>query len=71
MSYTNRSEIPEKYKWNLGDIFATPDDWEKAFASISKEYKRLADYQGKLSNRNTLLEFLRFSDEFDKTIEKL
>ncbi len=71
MSYTNRSEIPEKYKWNLGDIFATPDDWEKAFASISKEYKRLADYQGKLSNRNTLLEFLRLSDEFDKTIEKL
>ncbi len=71
MSYTNRSEIPEKYKWNLGDIFATPDDWEKAFVSISKEYKRLADYQGKLSNRNTLLEFLRLSDEFDKTIEKL
>ncbi len=71
MSYTNRSEIPEKYKWNLGDIFATPDDWEKAFASISKEYKRLADYQGKLSNRNTLLEFLRLSDEFAKTIEKL
>ena len=71
MSYTNRSEIPEKYKWNLGDIFATPADWEKAFASISKEYKRLADYQGKLADRNTLLEFLRLSDEFEKVIEKL
>lgn len=71
MSYTNRSEIPEKYKWNLGDIFATPADWEVAFASISKEYKRLSDYQGKLGNRDTLLEFLRLSDEFDKVIEKL
>ena len=71
MSYTNRSEIPEKYKWNLGDIFASPADWEKAFASISKEYKRLSDYQGKLGNRDTLLEFLRLSDEYDKVMEKL
>ena len=71
MSYTNRSEIPEKYKWNLGDIFATPDDWEKAFAEVSKQYKNLADYQGKLSDRNTLLKFLRLSDEYEKVIEKL
>ena len=31
MAYTNRKDIPEKYKWNLGDIFATPADWEKTF----------------------------------------
>lgn len=71
MSYTKRSEIPEKYKWNLGDIFASPADWESSFARISKDYKRLAEYKGKLSNRNTLLEFLKLSDEFDKVIEKL
>lgn len=71
MSYTNRSEIPEKYKWDLSDIFASPADWEKAFAQVSKDYKQLADFQGKLADRNTLLKFLRLSDEFDKVIEKL
>ncbi|MDE7454816.1 MAG: oligoendopeptidase F, partial [Clostridia bacterium] len=71
MSYTNRSEIPEKYKWNLGDIFATPADWEATFAKISKDYKQLASYQGKLADRDTLLKFFRKSDELEKVIEKL
>ena len=71
MSYTKRSEIPEKYKWNLGDIFATPEDWEKSFAEMSEEYKKLTAYQGKLGDRDTLLEFLRLSDEIDLKFEKL
>ena len=71
MSYTKRSEIPEKYTWNLGDIFATPEDWEKAFAEISEEYKVLTKYQGKLSDRNTLLEFLKKSDEIEMKLERL
>lgn len=71
MSYTKRSEIPEKYKWDLGDIFATPADWEKAFDEISKEYPKLAAYQGKLADRDTLLEFFKKSDEIDLKLEQL
>ncbi|MCM1533940.1 MAG: oligoendopeptidase F [Corallococcus sp.] len=71
MSYTKRSEIPEKYKWNLGDIFATVDDWEKSFAKMSKEYKKLGEFQGKLSDRDTLLKFLKLSDKIDREFEKL
>ena len=71
MSYTKRSEIPEKYKWNLGDIFATPEDWEKAFVEMSQEYPKLAAYQGKLGNRDSLLEFLKLSDQIDLKFEKL
>ena len=71
MSYTKRSEIPEKYKWNLGDIFPTPADWEKAFVEMSEEYKKLVAYQGKLGERDTLLEFLKLSDEIDLKFEKL
>ena len=44
MAYTNRKEIPEKYKWNLGDIFATPEDWQKAFDEISASYTELAAF---------------------------
>ncbi len=71
MSYTNRSEIPEKYKWNLGDIFATTQDWEDCFAKMSEEYKKLIAYQGKLGDRDTLLEFLKLSDEIDKDMDRL
>ena len=71
MSYTKRSDIPEKYKWNLGDIFATPADWEKAFVELSEEYPKLAQYKGQLSNRDKLLEFLKLSDQVDLKLEKL
>jgi len=71
MSYTKRSEIPEKYKWNLGDIFATPQDWEKCFEETSKEYKKLTEYQGKLGDRDKLLEMFRLSDAIDLKLEQL
>ena len=71
MSYTNRSEIPEKYKWNLGDIFATPEEWEKCFAEMSQEYKKLVAFQGKLGNRDSLLEFLKLSDAIDLKMDQL
>ena len=71
MSYTNRSEIPEKYKWNLGDIFATTEAWEQCFAEMSEEYKKLVAYQGKLGDRDILLEFLKLSDEIDLKMDQL
>lgn len=71
MSYTNRSEIPEKYKWNLGDIFATTEAWEQCFAEMSQEYKKLVAYQGKLADRDTLLEFLKLSDKIDLKMDQL
>ena len=71
MAYTNRKDIPEKYKWNLGDIFATPADWEKTFEKLSAEYPTLASYNGKLADRNNLLEFLKRSDSFDVELGKL
>lgn len=71
MSYTKRSEIPEKYKWNLRDIFESPEAWEKAFVEMSEEYKKLTAYQGKLGERDTLLEFMKLSDQIDLKFEKL
>lgn len=71
MSYTNRNEIPEKYKWNLGDIFATPDKWEEAFAELSNEYLQLVEFKGKLADREQLLAFLKLSDKIELKLEQL
>ena len=70
-NYTNRKDIPEKYTWNLSDIFATPDKWEEAFEALSQEYTKVADYQGKLADRDALLAFLKLSDEIDLKLEQL
>ncbi len=71
MSYTNRNEIPEQYKWDLSDIFATTQDWENCFAEMSAKYQNLASYQGKLGNKATLLQYLKASDDFDLKLSQL
>lgn len=71
MSYTNRNEIPEQYKWDLSDIFATTQDWENCFTEMSAKYQDLASYQGKLGNKATLLQYLKVNDDFGLKLEQL
>lgn len=71
MSYTKRSDIPVKYTWNLGDIFATVQDWENCLAKVSVDYKKLVEYKGKLGNKEDLLAFVKLSDQIDQQVEKL
>ncbi len=45
----SRDEIDEKYKWNLGDIYKSKEEWEKDFASILDELKKIEKFEGKIS----------------------
>ncbi|SFE73659.1 oligoendopeptidase F [Alteribacillus iranensis] len=50
-SLPKREEIPEKWKWNLEDIFATDEDWEKEFEEIKNNLlPKMEDYKGKLGD---------------------
>ncbi len=71
MSYAKRSDIPEKYKWNLGDIYPSPRDWEREYAEFAAEYPSLAEYRGKLADRNSLLAFLKLSDDVERKLDRL
>lgn len=71
MSYTNRNQIPEQYKWDLSHIFATTQDWENCFAELSAKCQDLASYQGKLGNKATLLQSLKANDEIDLKLSQL
>ena len=44
----NRNEIPEEFKWNFADMFATPEDWEKAYAECEALVPSLAALKGTL-----------------------
>jgi len=43
-----RSEVPEKYKWNLSDIYSTIEDWQKSGKDIQSSINKIADFKGKL-----------------------
>ncbi len=71
MAYQNRKEIPEQYKWNLGDIYATTADWEKEFDSLAKSMPTLDKFKGKLNNADDIFDMYETTDAIGKIVEKL
>jgi len=50
-----RSEIDEKLKWKLEDMYESNEIWEKDFAKISNEFPKLATYKGRVAESATTL----------------
>ena len=65
-----RSEVAEKYKWNISDIFSSDEEWERTFEKAENSLD-FAKYAGKLSNADTLLKFFRQCDEYTTLLGKL
>ena len=49
----SRSEVPASRKWRTEDIFATLDDWNKCYDSLTDKLD-FSMYEGKLDNADTL-----------------
>ncbi|MFC1550184.1 oligoendopeptidase F [Candidatus Neomarinimicrobiota bacterium] len=45
-----RNQIPEKYKWNLGDLFTSQEDWQKSKKDVALRSEKVGDYKGTLGN---------------------
>ena len=50
-----RSEIEEKYKWNITTLFASDEEWEKALNSLDEPVQKCASYRGRLSESPQVL----------------
>ncbi|MGN0004258.1 MAG: hypothetical protein ACI35V_12580, partial [Sphingobacterium composti] len=67
-----RDELPDKYKWNLTDLYATDDAWKAEKDRIQQEMQKAAQYKGKLTqSASTLLEALEFSTKISKEMTRL
>jgi len=53
-----RSNIPDTYKWDLKHLFFTDMVWEKGFGILKDKQAKFVEYEGKLSDPNTLFECL-------------
>ena len=45
-----RSAIPDKYKWNLADLYPSEEAWAQAKADLAKRIPRLAEHRGHLGD---------------------
>ena len=57
-----RSQVPLDETWDLETIFPTPEDWDAAGEEITGYIPKLAAYQGKLNNPQTLLAYLQLAE---------
>ena len=59
-----RDEIPQEYKWNLEDMYASDELWEDETKKVSELAADIAGLDGKLSeDAGKLLEFFKKQDE--------
>jgi oligoendopeptidase F len=59
-----REDIPDRFKWNLSDIFADWDAWEVGYSQLEAGIERYAAFRGTLAaGPARLLEAFRLSEE--------
>lgn len=71
-SLPKRSDLDPKDTWDLTKIFATDQEWEKAFSEVKQMLPKIAEFQGKLNeSAETLLRGLQAEDELLKKTGKV
>jgi len=54
-----RSQVPDAYKWDLGQLYKTHDDWTKELEALPGDIAKLEAYQGKLTEPKDLRDCLK------------
>lgn len=68
----NRKDIAVDQTWNLADIYATPDIWEKDYKLLESSISKYSEFKGKLgSSASELLNCLKFDDENGIKVSRL
>jgi oligoendopeptidase F len=68
----DREKIPDKYKWNLADIYPSEAAWRAAKEKVAAEVGALGQYRGKLmASAGTLADALEALSRLDKDISRL
>lgn len=67
-----RSEIEEKYKWDLTPICKDVDSWYEDYDLVSKEIKKVLDFKGNIvKSAKNLLDYIEFSMNLERKLYKL
>ncbi len=68
----DRSKVPQKYTWNLADLYPSDAAWRAAKDKLTADLPSIARYQGRLaSSAATLAEALDAKSSLDKALSRL
>ena len=51
----DRAKIPDKYKWNLADVYPSEEAWREAKDRVVEEIPKLGGFRGTLASSATRL----------------
>ena len=67
-----RSDVDERYKWNLEGIYPSVEAWENAFSGVEAKLGSLAEFSGKVGESSaSLLSYLLENESLSEELEKL
>ncbi len=69
MSEVNRSQIEEKYKWDLSSLCTSDEDFYDKLEKSKTFLPKLKTFEGKLNNKEAIYDYLMLEEELDKIIE--
>ena len=69
--YNNRSEVPEKYKWDLTPFFKNEEEYNQTYEKTLKEAEQFKNYVGCTKDAYKLYEFLNLYYEVSAAFEDL
>jgi oligoendopeptidase F len=68
----DRTKVPDKFKWNLADVYPSDAAWRAEKDRIAAELPKLRQFQGKLAaSAQTLAEALDLMYHLDKELSRL
>ncbi|NLX70894.1 MAG: oligoendopeptidase F [Clostridiales bacterium] len=67
----NRSEIDDKYKWKLEDIYENEELWEEDFKKTKELLAEIAGFKGKINTSGNLLKVLKLDDQIGMILSKI
>jgi oligoendopeptidase F len=68
----DRAQTPEKYKWNLAELYPSEAAWRTTKDTLTSDIQKLRQYQGKLSSSaGTLADALDLQATFAKQLGRL
>ena len=67
-----RDEVPDKYKWNLSDLYVSDEAWKAEKDRLQSEIQKLGQFKGKLTTSGAdLLAALSFNTSLGKEMSRL
>lgn len=70
--FRDRSEVPEKYKWDLSDLYPSDEAWTNAKADVTARIENITSFKGTLAeSASNLLACLEFSTGIYKELLRM